>query len=308
MKRLGIAIILICVLLTLSIFSSFISASTVKAVASNPQPGMVQPLFEDNAEKIELTCQYPALSSYAGLVFSYDINILYSGGKEPRTFDLKATVPQGFNFTIAPGYGQAATEIAAIRLDPAKTYPDSVSLTVRPYVWQTPAPGEYPITFEASSGNLKASLQLKAIVTAKYDMMISTPDGRLNTEATAGKDNIFTVVLINTGSAPLEKITVQSPASNRPAGWTVNFKPEKIDSLPVGDSKEVQVIFRPSDKTIAGDYMMGVEAEPESKYAYANLQMRVTVLTPTIWGWVGVGVVVLVVLALAIMFIRFGRR
>jgi uncharacterized membrane protein len=241
-------------------------------------------------------------------VFSYDISILYSGSKEPRTFDLKATVPQGFNFTIAPGYGQDAKEIAAIRLDPARTYPETIKLTVRPYVWKTPAPGEYPITFEASSGNMKTSMQLKAIVTANYDMKISTPDGRLNTEATAGQDSIFTIVLVNTGSAQLEKITVQSQASNRPSGWTVSFKPEKIDSLPVGASKEVQVIIRPSDKTIAGDYGMSIEAEPESKYAYGNLQMRVTVMTPTIWGWVGVGIVILVVLALAIMFIRFGRR
>ena len=139
-------------------------------------------------------------------------------------------------------------------------------------------------------------------------MKITTPDGRLNTEATAGQDNNFTIVITNTGSADLEKITVESQASNRPSGWTVSFKPEKIDSLKVGDSKEVTVTFRPSDKTIAGDYQMTIDAQPESKYAYGSLQLRVTVLTPTIWGWVGVGIVILVIIALAVMFIRFGRR
>ena len=258
-------------------------------------------------EKLELTCQYPALSSYAGLNYAYTISVTYSGGKESKIFDLKAVVPEGFVSTIAPGYGEGQ-EIAAMRLDASKGYPETVKLTVRPVAWKVPLPGEYPVTFEVSNGDLKSSILLKAIVTANYDIKMTTPDGRLNTEATAGQDNNFTVTVANSGSADLDKVEVSCQAKDRPNGWTVTCKPDKIDSLKAGDTKEIQVTVRPSEKTISGDYMLTVQAEPESKNAFTNLQIRTTVLTPTIWGWVGVGIVILVVLALAVIFIRFGRR
>ena len=259
------------------------------------------------AEKLELICQYPVLSSYAGLNYSYSISVNYSGGKESKVFNLKAVVPEGFVSAIAPGYGEGQ-EIAAVRLDANKGYPETVKLSVRPYAWKVPLPGEYPITFEVSSGDLKSSILLKAIVTANYDMKMTTPDGRLNTEATAGQDHNFTVVIGNSGSADLDKVEVSCRAQDRPNGWIVTCKPDKIDSLKAGDTKDIQVTVKPSEKTIAGDYMLTIQAEPESKNAFTNLQVRTTVLTPTIWGWVGVGIVILVVLALAVIFIRFGRR
>lgn len=307
MNKCGISIVLIC-LCILSLAVNLVMISPAMAILSQSNADSSPVVFQDDAEKIELTCQYPVLSSYAGVNYSWDISVLYSGGKEPRTFDLKATIPEGFKAQITPGYGGTGGEIAAIRLDPTKSYPESIKLVVVPYVWQVPTPGNYPISFEVSSGDIKSSINLTAIVTVNYDMKITTPDGRLNTEATAGQDSNFTVVINNTGSGNLEKVTVESRSTNRPSGWTVTFNPEKIESLPAGESKEVQVTIRPTEKTIAGDYMLSVEAQPEAKNAYGNLQIRVTALTPTIWGWVGVGIVVLVVLLLAVMFIRFGRR
>ncbi len=282
----------------------------VSAARTGGSPDVSPIILRDDAqpaEKLELTCQYPALSSYAGLNYSYSISVTYSGGKESKIFNLKAVVPEGFVSSISPGYGEGQ-EIAAIRLDANKGYPETVKLSVRPYTWRVPLPGEYPVTFEVSSGDLKSSIVLKAIVTASYDMKMTTPDGRLNTEATAGQDNTFTVVVGNSGSADLDKVEVTCKAQDRPNGWTVTCKPDKIDSLKAGDTKEVLVTVRPSEKTIAGDYMLIVQAEPESKNAFTNLQIRTTVLTPTIWGWVGVGIVILVVLALAVIFVRFGRR
>jgi len=260
-----------------------------------------------NAEKLELTCQYPVLSSNVGLTYSYNINISYTGGNGSKVFDLKAVVPEGFAYAITPGYGEGQ-EIAAIRLDGSRGYPESVKLLVRPYAWKVPVPGEYPIVFEVASGDLKASIELKAIVTASYELKLTTPDGRLNTEATAGQESSFTIVVANNGTADLEKVEVSCPSGNRPSGWTVTCKPEKLDLLKAQETKEVQVSVKPAEKTIAGDYIITVQAQPESKNSYASLQIRTTVLTPTIWGWVGVGIVVLVVIALAIIFIRFGRR
>jgi uncharacterized membrane protein len=292
-----------------AICSSFIFALPAMAMQKSTASDSSVSVLSDTStgEKIELTCQYPVLSSYAGLNYSFTISVAYTGGKDPKTFDLKATVPQGFNYTISPGYGEGS-EIRAIRLDPSKGYPESVKISITPYIWKVPSPGSYPIVFEVSSGDVKASINLTAIVTANYDMKMSTPDGRLNTEATAGQENNFTVTVTNTGSGDLEKVTVECLSKDHPSGWTVTCNPDKIDVLKAGDTKEIKVTLKPSDKTISGDYMMTVQAEPEGKYAFTNLQVRVTVLTPTIWGWVGVGIVVLVIIALAVIFIRFGRR
>ena len=309
MSRFKLTCYLSFIALLLAVFGGLSAQSTAQAIPDiTGEPTSISANQNSpGTEKITLTCQYPVLSSYAGTYFSYKIELLYTGGAEPRVFDLRAEVPAGFISSITPGYGEG-TEIAAIRLDPQKTYADTINVTVRPYAWLAPEPGEYDIIVEASSGELNASIELKAIVTAKYDLEVEPSGGLLNTKATAGKDNYFTVSVINTGSADLEKINFSSRITGGPSGWSVTFDPETIDSLPAGDTREIQVDIKPADKTIAGDYMLTVSAEPESKNAFGSVNIRVTVLTPTIWGWVGVGIVVLVIAGLAFMFIRLGRR
>ena len=295
--------------LLLALFGGLLIQPTVQAMPDTGREPTSIPTTPNSpgTEKITLTCQYPVLSSYAGTYFSYKIDLLYTGGTEPRVFDLQAKVPAGFIYSITPGYGEGA-EIAAIRLDPQKAYADTINVTVRPYAWRVPEPGEYSIIVEVSSDELNASIELKAIVTAKYDLEVEPSGGLLNTKATAGKDNYFTVSIINTGSADLEKINFSSRITGGPPGWSITFTPETIESLPAGDTRDIQVDIKPAEKTIAGDYMLTISAEPESKNAFGSVNIRTTVLTPTIWAWIGVGIVVLVIAGLAFMFMRLGRR
>jgi len=266
------------------------------------------PIISAETEEITLTCQYPVLSSPAGTsYFTYSIELEYKGGKEPRVFDLQVKVPPSFSYSITSSYGEG-TAIAAIRLDPQKTYPDTIKVTVRPDMWIMPEPGEYPITVEAASGEIKSSIELKAIIMAKYGVEIEPVTGRLNTTATAGEDSYFTILVTNTGSADLQKINFSSAITGKPAGWSVTFDPQDIDVLPVRAEREVQIDIKPAQKTISGDYMVAISANPESGYAFDNIDVRVTVLTPTIWGWVGIGIVVLVIAGLIVMFMRLGRR
>jgi len=309
MNRPRVIYYLICFALLSTILGGLVAQPTALAVSegitnlSPPPPG--QELSP--TEEINLTTQYPVLSSYAGAYFSYSIELQYKGGEEPRVFDLKVDVPDGFNYTIAPGYGEG-TEIGAIRLEPDKSYPDTINVTVRPYLWLVPEPGEYKITVRASSDDIENSIELKAIVNAAHSLELKTPSGRLNVEATSGDDNYFSIVIINNGSAELENVSFVSKAKDRPSGWSITFNPEEISSLPLGSQREIEVNIKPSGKTIAGDYMVTMEAETESNYAWDNLEVRVTALTPTIWGWVGVGIVIVVIVGLMLMFMRLGRR
>jgi uncharacterized membrane protein len=308
MRRFKLTYWLACSAMLSAIFGGLLMQSVARALPdTGSQPASIAPnQISPGTEKITLSCQYPTISSYAGSYFSYTIDLLYTGGKEPRVFDLQAKVPDGFNYAITPSYG-STSQIAAIRLDPQKTYPDSITVTATPYSWQAAQPGEYPITVVASSGDIKASIDLKAIVTAKYDLQLRTSTGLLNTNATSGDDNYLTISVVNSGTADLEKIEFSSKTSS-PSGWSITFDPKQIDLLPVGGTHEVQVDIKPAEKTISGDYMVTISAQPQAKNAFGSFDLRVTVETSPIWGWIGVAIVVLVIAGLGYMFMRFGRR
>src|SRR5512137_2242134 len=120
MRKLSFYAIISSIFLLLLLMNVTIT-STVKAIHDHGNKTASESVLPDQAEQLDLSCQYPVLSSYAGTYFTYDISVSYVGGKDPKVFDLKAKVPEGFNFTIAPGYGDGK-EIAAIRLDPGKGY------------------------------------------------------------------------------------------------------------------------------------------------------------------------------------------
>jgi uncharacterized membrane protein len=301
---------LLCTIALSLVFTSVLTAW--QATAARVDEGtMTQPAVSANeiqpGETIQMTSQFPVLSSAAGRSYQFDVTLNYKA-MGFKLFGLKAKVPQGFTYSIVPASGGSGIEITAIRLDGTKPYGDNIKLTVTPYAWQIPSPGSYPITLEADSGELKTSLELTAVVTNSYALTLTTPDDRLNSIATTGQDNGLTVILTNTGSGDLERVSVTIPANSRPSDWTTKASPEKIDIIKAGESKEVQITVRPTEKTVAGDYLVTIQAEPEDKTTSANLKLRVTALTSGSWGWVGVGVVILVAAALAIIFRKFGRR
>jgi uncharacterized membrane protein len=256
-------------------------------------------------DKIELTTPYTKLEGISGASFEFEISLNYTG-TEARVFNLAATGPQSWATYITPSYPKDQ-RILDIRLEPAQAgeaaYGPKIDVYSAPPSWLKPDPGEYPIKLEVSSGDIVGTIDLTAIVTAKYDMSLTTPDGLLNTKATAGKDNYFAVVMSNTGTAPIDNITFNV---NKPSGWTVVLTPDKLDSLPAGTSKTIEANIKPPAKAIAGDYGLLISAEAMQRSVDINI--RVTVEAPSIWGWVGVIIILLVIAGVAFVFMRFSRR
>ncbi len=288
MKLRILAGLLLAILLVLS------PATAVLAQNETPAP-----------ETIQLTPDYSKLEGTSGTSFLFNVSLNYQGA-EARTFDLVATGPKDWTTYITPTYPET-TQILSITLQPVppgQTYgATKVEVHTSPPAWLMPEPGDYQITLEATSGDVKGSVQLTAVVTAKYTMSLSTPSGLLNTTATAGKDNYFSVDVANNGSAPIDNITF---SSDKPSGWTIDFTPKNIDSLNTGDSQTIDVNIKPPSKTIAGDYQITITAN--GKQSQDNIAIRVTVQTPTVWGWVGVGIIVVVIAGLVYIFMRFSRR
>ncbi len=250
-------------------------------------------------ETIELTTPYTKMAGTAGASFEFEVTLKYQGS-QARDFNLSVTGPQDWTMYITPSYPKDQ-KIGDIWLEPGQTTSNRISVSTTAPSWVEP--GEYQLTVEATSGEVKGTLSLSAIITARYGMTLTTPDGLLSTKATAGKDNYFTLLVANMGSAPVENIAF---SSDKPTGWTVDFIPEEIDSLLAGDYRTVDVNIKPGAKAIAGDYEVNITARGEQ--TTSEIKLRVTVETPTVWGWVGVAIIVLVIAGLAFVFIRFSRR
>ncbi|HKY09240.1 MAG TPA: NEW3 domain-containing protein, partial [Candidatus Binatia bacterium] len=122
---------------------------------------------------------------------------------------------------------------------------------------------------------------------------------------TAGNKTPIDFVVGNAGTAPIRNLNFVTKKPNDK--WTVEFRPDKIDSLGPGEVRQIKMEVLAPERTIAGDYMLTLTGNsPEA--SNKSLDFRVTVSTPTIWGWVGFAIVGLVVLGLAVVFFRLGRR
>jgi len=253
-------------------------------------------------DKLELSAKYPTFEGKSGDRFEYEVDMKWLGS-EAKAFDLAIIdVPPKWDATIIAGYPEKA--ISEIGLESEMTYPEKLRIKFAPRTGEFPEPGDYVVTLEASSGDIKETIELKAVVTAIYMFAFYTDTGRLNAEATAGEDNHLSIKVFNTGTAVIDKVDL---FSDKPKGWSITFKPDKVEFLEPGLAQEVAVTIAPPRRTIAGDYAVTMKAI-SAGMSEREIKLRVTVLTPTIWGWVGILIVVAVIAGLAVVFRRLGRR
>jgi uncharacterized membrane protein len=263
---------------------------------------------EDGEATIELTADYYKLEITSGSSVAFTIKVNYTG-TTARVFDLTATGPTDWTTSITPSYPQDK-QILDIRMEPPEegesVTTELIIVTATPASWLTPELGEYPITVEASSGELSSTIEFTAVVTsvpASYSLYLTTTDGVLSTTAQAGKDNYFTLAVANGGTGNIENISL---STNKPKGWTVELTPTNISSITAGNYQTVEMNIKPPTEAIAGDYeiiVTGTGLQGSDK-----VEIRVTVKSPAVWGWIGVGIIVLVIAGLAVIFMRFSRR
>ncbi len=243
-----------------------------------------------------LTAQYPTLRGKSGATFGFKAD-LANNSEEERTYGLSYKAPDGWDVIFKPSYEDK--QISSVKLKSGSS--QGLDITVTPP--SKIQAGEYPITITASSQADRASADLQVIVTGTYQMAMTTRSDVFNTQATAGQESPFYVTITNTGSAPLQNVSL---SSSKPDGWTVTFKPDKIDQLDPGAQREVTMVIKPAAKAIAGDYMLNVSASHPQ--VSMDRDIRVTVETPPVWGWIGAGVLVVVIGGLLGLFMKLGRR
>lgn len=257
---------------------------------------LVVRLSDEAAAGIELKSELPALRGTASSTFSFKVEVTNEGGEE-SLFNLAASAPEGFQTRFKRGYG--SEEITGLPIEAGAT--ENVTLEVIPS--RSASAGRYPVAMEVAGGGTSATTEFSIEVTGQPDVALAGPQERLSGEAVAGKESSFPFTLANTGSAPATDIEF---SASPPSGWKVEFEPERVGMIAPNATSQVNVKITPSEKAIAGDYMVTVRASggPVSESA----QFRVTVNTSTIWGMAGLGVIAAAVLVLGMSVMRYGRR
>ncbi|NLM75550.1 MAG: hypothetical protein GX187_05600 [Clostridiaceae bacterium] len=257
-------------------------------------------LYYDVKAEIEnqdtLKANYNELAGTSDATFTFELEIKNNKQRE-ENYSLNANAERGWQvkFKSKTDYKQ----ISSITIDSNSA--SKVEVEIIP-----PASvnaGEYTIPITVSSGSETLSTDLKVNITGTYDMKLTTPNGRLNAETNAGKEQEIELTIENTGSSALNNIEL---TSWQPDEWKVRFEPEQVDTILPGETASVKAFITPSSKALAGDYVVEITAKtPE---VTSSAQFRVMVKTSTLWGIVGVLIIILLVSGLYYIFRIYGRR
>lgn len=246
--------------------------------------------------KVRLETTYSVLQAPTGESFEYTLQ-LTNDTPEDLTFALDAMLPQGWELSIQPSYERKQISSVEVRAGQASAFTVGITPPVDVEA------GNYGIRVLAQSKEVGVYRDLVAVVTGTFRVVLYTPTGQLNAEATVGQEGHLTIYVANTGSMPLQNLSF---LSEQPQNWVVTFNPSRLDLLAPGEVRQLDVALKPASNAIAGDY--NVTLRTASDKAQDSIILRVTVGAATVWGWVGLGIVLAVIAGLALVFVRVGRR
>ncbi len=285
------------------------------ALAAQENGAEAEPSSSDTEEasvgdSIDLVSEYPVLNGESGETFEYTVVFDYETADEDepqRLFNIDIEEPEGWQAKITKQYGSTGQIIRAMLVKPNMPNPDRLKVTLSPLPDTEPEPGEYTSTVNATSEDLEGTIDLKAVVTEippSPELEMVTTSGMLNTTAKSGSDSTVKLELSNTGTSTVEDISF---VSTKAEGWGITFSPNSIESMEPGDSEEIEATITPPERTIAGDYSVGLTARG-SNNADDKMDLRVSVRTPTTWGAAGIAIIAAVITGLVFLFRRLGRR
>jgi len=302
-----------CIALLFGMFGGLGGTQFVLAAQESSNNSIALPAGVEESppeESLDLVTEYPVIRGESGDSFEYVVIFDYKIDTEEeasRVFDITHIEPPGWQTTITRQYGGTGEVIRAMRVNPNMPYPDRLKVTLSPLPDTQPEPGDYILTVEAASGDVKGAIDLEAVVTEippTHELDLVTNTGRLDTIAKSGQDNTLTLKLTNSGTGTVEDISF---TSDKAEGWGITFSPSSIGSLKPGESQEVEATIIPPNKTIAGDYSVTLTAGGSGN-SLDRVLLRVSVQTPTAWGGAGIAIIAAVITGLIFLFRKLGRR
>lgn len=253
-------------------------------------------LAKELPAKLKVESKLPDLRGSAKSAFDYQLTIKNDSGRN-LVASFAADAPKNFETSFTEAYG--SQELSSIPIDAGQS--KDVKLHVRPP--STVDAGRYPVTVKVSAGDATADTKLSLDIAGQPQLQLSGRDGLVSARAQAGAQSTVPVTVTNSGSAPADLISLTGSGPN---GWKIAFEPKTVDRIAPGEQKEVQALITPTVKSLAGDYMVSLNAASHGENASA--QYRVTVSTSTMWGMMGAGIIGIALIVMVGAIARFGRR
>lgn len=250
---------------------------------------------ENVAGAFSLRADFTRLRGAATDTFTFNLT-LESNSPRQATFSLEAAGPRGWDVSARPTTQQQATTVT---VQPGST----ASVEVRVDPPDDAKAGTYPIVVRATGPGTTLQAQLTVEIVGTYQLEFATANERLNARGSPGRTSSVSLVVRNTGSAPLQGVTF---SATPPSGWDVEFRPSRLDVVPAGESRTVVARIRPTGDAVAGDYAVTLTASGGGKTD--TIDLRFAVKTSGWWGLVGLLIIAAAVGALLYVFRRFGHR
>lgn len=249
---------------------------------------------EEGTFKTAFTTDQPNMEGHADANFSYTTH-LKNHTAEKQRYAIQAQAPEGWNVQ----FKSEGNSVTSIEIEPNESKEIQVDVTPAENV----TADTYPLPIIASSGGTSAELELEAVITGKHSIELSTPDGKVSTDVTAGSERTVELVVKNTGSADLHDIKL---SASTPPNWESSFDHDTITTLAPGKSQTIKATLSASNDAIAGDYVTTFTARTAEVSSEAPF--RISVKTSTLWGLVGVAIILIVAFGLYYIVKKYGRR
>jgi uncharacterized membrane protein len=255
---------------------------------------LVIAVAEKGSYETEMTTNQPNMQGSSTSTFNYTAT-LTNRTAEQQLYSLVADVSQGWNVVFKVD----GKQVTSVEL-PANTTKDIFLEITAPSQIEA---GTYQVPVSARTGSTSANVLFEVVITGTYSMELSTPNGLLSNNITAGDGKRIELVVKNTGSSILSGINL---SASTPSNWDVVFEPKKIDKLLPGKLEQVFATVKADKKAIPGDYVLNMEAQtPE---ASSKAAFRMSVETPMLWGWIGVLIIGAALGSVYYLFRKYGRR
>jgi uncharacterized membrane protein len=244
--------------------------------------------------KTEFTTDQANMEGQSKAAFTFNAN-LRNRTADKQLYALMANTPPGWEATFKFNYKQ----VTSVEIEPNNTA--NITIEIKPS--DNIEAGTYEIPVKAATNSTSASLNLQIVITGSYKMELTTPQGLLSTDITAGDTKRVEFLVKNNGTSVLSDVNFVYTA---PANWEVTFEPKKIDNVLAGKVAQVFAIIKADKKAIPGDYMINIGAKTSDVSSEASF--RTSVKTSMLWGWVGILIIIIALASVYHLFRRYGRR
>ena len=253
-------------------------------------------------ETLNFDINYSEVNAYGiiGEQFEFKIDVTLDASEE-QYFELEKELPPGWSIKVSPG--SLSVDVPGLKLKPGQK--DSLTIICSPLVDQDPGEYIFSLTLKSTEEGkqIEESVEFKALVKPAGLLNLTTSTGRLSTDVGPGRDNLYILIIENTGTAPVEDISIST--QQEPEGWLIELE-DNIDILQVGEKMEIEANIIPPDRTIAGDY--SIRFLVNSSEDNDSLDLKTAVKTPLIWRILGIALIAFVIAGIAIVFERLSRR